>query len=75
VYRRKLAGIVLSGANDDGADGLATIASEGGVALVQDPATATVSAMCVAALARTPGARALSLAAIAGYLHSLGPSA
>jgi two-component system chemotaxis response regulator CheB len=75
VYRDRLAGIVLSGANDDGAEGLAAIAREGGVALVQDPATAAAGAMCVAALARTPAARALSLAAIAAYLHSLGPSA
>lgn len=75
VYGRKLAGIVLSGANDDGADGLATIAREGGVALVQDPATAAASAMCVAALDRARGARALALPAMADYLRSLGPSA
>jgi len=51
AYGPRVIGVVLTGANDDGAVGLAEIVRHGGVAIVQDPATAARSAMPSAALA------------------------
>ena len=51
VYRETLLGIVLSGANDDGARGALTIRQTGGHCWVQDPATAGATAMPLAAIA------------------------
>jgi two-component system chemotaxis response regulator CheB len=56
AYGRRLAAVVLTGANDDGAKGLARVAAAGGLALVQDPATADRAAMPCAALAAVPSA-------------------
>src|SRR3954469_14617873 len=44
-------GIVLTGANDDGAEGLAAAGARGGVAIVQDPDSAEQPTMPAAALA------------------------
>lgn len=52
AYRERLLGIVLSGANSDGAEGLAAIRAAGGRAWVQDPAEAWAKAMPAAAIAR-----------------------
>ena len=40
AYRDRVAGVVLTGASADGADGLRTIKSYGGAAVIEDPATA-----------------------------------
>jgi two-component system chemotaxis response regulator CheB len=40
AYRDKLIGILLTGANDDGAEGLNIIRQLGGLTIVQDPTTA-----------------------------------
>jgi two-component system chemotaxis response regulator CheB len=45
----RVAGLVLTGANDDGARGLQRVAAAGGLALVQDPAEAEVALMPAAA--------------------------
>lgn len=50
-YGAALAGVLLTGANEDGAAGLARISQYGGLSIVQDPAQAQVSAMPEAALA------------------------
>ncbi|MBE2315659.1 chemotaxis protein CheB [Solirubrobacter sp. CPCC 204708] len=42
-------GVVLTGANDDGAEGLAAVRRRGGYAIVQNPATAEASTMPAAA--------------------------
>lgn len=55
-YRSRAVGVVMSGALDDGASGLAAIASVGGGAAVQDPLEAAVPAMPMAALAVVPDA-------------------
>lgn len=55
-----LAGVVLTGANHDGAQGLKAIGNAGGIAMVEDPETAEVSTMPAAALAACPSARAMS---------------
>jgi two-component system, chemotaxis family, protein-glutamate methylesterase/glutaminase len=52
VYGARLLGILLSGANEDGAYGLEAIRAMGGTAWVQDPATAHSATMPRAAIAR-----------------------
>lgn len=71
TYRQRLAGLVLTGANADGAAGLKSIADAGGVCLVQDPETAVAEAMPKAAIASVAGAQVLPLHAIPAKLISL----
>jgi two-component system chemotaxis response regulator CheB len=71
AYGGRLAGIVLTGANADGASGLATIAGSGGVAIVQQPELAFSSCMPQAALQACPSARAMSLDMIGTWLKSI----
>lgn len=54
AYGPGLVGVLLSGANEDGARGLARISAAGGATLVQAPVSATSRSMPEAALARTP---------------------
>lgn len=51
VYGPALAGVLLTGANQDGAAGLAAIKRSGGFTVVQDPQDAHVPTMPMAALA------------------------
>lgn len=71
VYRKRLLGIVLSGGNDDGAAGLQAIGKAGGITVVQQPDTAQVSAMPLAAIRRGGVEYVLSLPEIADLLKSL----
>lgn len=50
AYGKQLTGIVLTGANHDGAQGLHYIHRQGGCTIIQDPATAAASAMPAAVL-------------------------
>ena len=59
AYRERTVGIVLTGANRDGAAGLARIKELGGVAIVQDPSDAAARTMPRAAIAATPEADAV----------------
>lgn len=68
AYGETLIGIVLTGANSDGASGLAAIASVGGTALVQNPKTAYAAAMPRAARAACPTASSLTPAEIVSFL-------
>jgi two-component system chemotaxis response regulator CheB len=74
AYGAALVGVILTGANADGAAGLRAVAAAGGVALAEDPATAFAPEMPAAALAQCAEARSLSLEAIAAYLVGLGAS-
>lgn len=56
AFGERLVGVVLTGANDDGARGLASVVRYGGAALVQDPDTAERRAMPDAAVAAVPEA-------------------
>jgi two-component system, chemotaxis family, protein-glutamate methylesterase/glutaminase len=71
VYGPRLLGVVLTGASQDGAAGLAAVQRAGGRAVVQRPDTAQVPLMAEAALQRTPSAAVLSLAEIADLLAAL----
>lgn len=71
AYRERCVGIVLTGANADGANGLARVAELGGAAIVQDPATAERDEMPRAALARVPGARVATVAELPSLVIEL----
>jgi len=71
TYAGRSVGVVLTGANADGARGLRRIADRGGLALVQRPDTAESPTMPAAALRAVPQARSLSISDIAATLASL----
>jgi two-component system, chemotaxis family, protein-glutamate methylesterase/glutaminase len=71
VYRERLIGVVLTGANEDGAAGLARIKRLGGVAIVQDPRTAERGEMPAAALSGTTADAVLPLEEIGPFLYGL----
>jgi two-component system chemotaxis response regulator CheB len=71
AYRERCVGVVLTGANDDGAAGLARIKKLGGVAIVQDPGTAERSEMPSAAIAATVADVVLPLEQIGLFLRGL----
>jgi two-component system, chemotaxis family, protein-glutamate methylesterase/glutaminase len=71
AYGDRLIGIILTGANEDGARGLARIKELGGVALIQDPAAAARRAMPDAAIAATVADAILPLEEIGAYVHQL----
>jgi two-component system chemotaxis response regulator CheB len=53
VYREKVVGIILSGANKDGAYGLKKIKDNKGLAIVQDPAECQVKTMTESSMKMT----------------------
>lgn len=69
VWGDRLTGIILTGANHDGARGLRAIAAAGGITIVQDPETAYAKAMPEAAIASCPQALVLGLSDISSYLR------
>jgi two-component system chemotaxis response regulator CheB len=71
AYGDRAIGIVLTGANADGARGLARIKGRGGVAIVQDPATSEKRAMPDAALAMTAADAVLPVEEIPAFLFGL----
>ena len=72
AYAERAIGIVLTGANEDGARGLAAIKAAGGMTVVQDPASAERRFMPEAALALAGGADAiLPVGEIPGLLYEL----
>lgn len=74
AYRDRLMGVILSGANSDGAAGLKAIADAGGMTVVQSLESAEMIAMPAAALQAVPGSLELDVAAIAELLRSHGES-
>jgi two-component system chemotaxis response regulator CheB len=71
AYRERCVGVVLTGANDDGAEGLARIKELGGVAVVQDPRTAERREMPAAAIGATHADIVLPLEEIGAFLRGL----
>ena len=70
-FRAGCVGVVLTGANSDGAAGLRRVAELGGRAIVQDPASCERVEMPAAAIAAVPAARVLPLEQIAPALVEL----
>jgi two-component system, chemotaxis family, protein-glutamate methylesterase/glutaminase len=71
AYGPRVAGVILSGANADGAAGLRAIADGGGVTIVQHPKTAGAPTMPTAALNACPQSYVVDTAALAKWLASL----
>jgi two-component system, chemotaxis family, protein-glutamate methylesterase/glutaminase len=72
AYGDRLMGIILSGANADGASGLRAIADAGGMTVVQAIESAEMIAMPAAALQAVPGSIELNTAALAQLLRTHG---
>ncbi|MCR6652211.1 MAG: chemotaxis protein CheB [Cellvibrionaceae bacterium] len=71
VYGAALLAVVMTGANEDGAEGLAAVSRAGGVAIVQDPTEAEFNTMPLAALNLCRTARILSLEQIRTLIYRL----
>lgn len=71
AYRDAVIGIMLTGANHDGSEGIKRIKQNGGYVIVQDPATAEADAMPRAAIAATKVDKILPLDQIGVYLLQL----
>lgn len=71
VYGETLIGILLTGANRDGAAGLKSIKEAGGVTIVQNPGDAEAATMPKAALHLMKPDRVMSLSEITCYLEEL----
>jgi two-component system, chemotaxis family, protein-glutamate methylesterase/glutaminase len=71
VLAERAVGVVLTGANADGAAGLRSVVDRGGLAIVQDPATAESATMPQAALRAVPTALVRRVEQIGGYLATL----
>lgn len=71
TYGAAAIGVVLTGANEDGARGLAHIVKRGGLALVQDPKTAEIPIMPQAAIRVVPTAEVLPLETLGSRLIAL----
>jgi two-component system chemotaxis response regulator CheB len=71
LYQQRTIGVILTGANRDGARGLAAIKSRGGITVVEDPSSATCREMPDAALALTNANWILRLPEIAPRLQQL----
>ena len=70
-YKSKLIGILLSGANKDGADGIAAVKQNGGLTIVQDPNDCQVKTMTEAAIEATEIDHVLTADKIVEFLVSL----
>jgi two-component system, chemotaxis family, protein-glutamate methylesterase/glutaminase len=71
AYRSKLVGILLSGANRDGGQGMKNIKDKGGITIVQDPTECMIDTMPKAALALTPIDHVLNIEQIIEFLNEL----
>lgn len=72
VYQKKLLGVILTGANHDGAAGMALIKKYGGLTIAQSPATAQFPTMPEAAIATGAIQQVLALHEITALLLHLG---
>jgi two-component system chemotaxis response regulator CheB len=70
VYKHRLVGIILTGANEDGAVGLARVKDAGGMTIVQEPESAQAPMMVRSALALRPADFVLPLDKIAALLQA-----
>ena len=71
-YKKKLVGVILSGANKDGALGLKSVKDSGGLTIVQDPAECQVPTMTQASMNATNVDHVFSTKRIIDFLLNLG---
>jgi two-component system, chemotaxis family, protein-glutamate methylesterase/glutaminase len=71
VYKDKLIGILLSGANRDGALGMKAIHDKGGITIVQEPSECMIDTMPKAALSATEIDHILKVDKIVEFLKEL----
>lgn len=71
TYRNKLVGIILSGANKDGAEGLKQVEKYGGLTIVQDPEESQIPTMPTSALKATNVDHTYKTQEIIDFLNSL----
>jgi len=71
VYKEKLIGILLSGANKDGALGMKHIKDKGGLTIVQDPTECMIDTMPKSALAATPIDHVMKVDQIVAFFKEL----
>ncbi len=71
LYGSKLIGIILTGANNDGASGMKIIRKNGGLTIVQDPSTAEVEIMPESAMQITTVDYILPLEEIGPFLVNI----
>jgi two-component system chemotaxis response regulator CheB len=70
-YRDKLVGIILSGANKDGAKGIKRIKDYGGTVIVQDPKEAQIKTMPDSAIDITTPDEVLTTQGIINFLNNI----
>ena len=70
-YAHRTVGVVLTGANADGSQGLRRISDRGGMALIQDPATAESATMPLAAMSAVPRAKVMPLDELTRFVATL----
>jgi len=71
VYRDRLVGVILTGANDDGTAGMSAINQSGGITIIQNPQTAEVRTMPESVLRQVHVDQVLSLEKISEFLNTL----
>lgn len=71
AFGSELIGIVLTGANSDGSEGLKMIRDSGGLCIVQDPKEAEANSMPFSAIKVAGPQKVLKLKAIANHLISI----
>jgi two-component system chemotaxis response regulator CheB len=73
VYGKDATAILLSGANNDGMEGISRIIEKGGTGIVQDPLTSEYPVMPVAAIRKNPSALVMRPLDIVNYLQKIEP--
>ncbi len=71
AFGKKGIGVLLTGANQDGAEGLLALYEKGGRVVIQNPETAQVAVMPKAGVARVPKATVLHLEEIPDFISNL----
>lgn len=71
AYQKSLLGILLTGANRDGVEGMCSVKKFGGTTIVQDPVECAVPFMPMEALKKTCIDHVLSTKGIADFLNAL----
>lgn len=71
VFKERAMGIILTGANGDGAKGLALIKESGGYTIIQDPKSAIMNHMPNSALSRLSPNTILPPSEIGAFLHEM----